>query len=35
MVGEDAPVTLRFLVEDYFPHQRWHLAQLMAPVVAS
>jgi len=32
VVGEDAPVTLRFLVEDYFPHQRWHLKQLTAPV---
>ncbi|MGD0097006.1 MAG: DinB family protein [Terracidiphilus sp.] len=31
-VGEDASVTLRFLVEDYFPHQRGHLAQLVAPV---
>ena len=33
-VGENAPVTLRFVVEDYFRHQRWHLAQLTAPVVA-
>jgi DinB superfamily len=29
-VGDDAPVTLRFLVEDYISHQRWHLAQLQA-----
>ncbi len=33
-VGENAPVTLRFVVEDYFRHQRWHLAQLTAPVAA-
>jgi hypothetical protein len=32
VVGQNAPVTLRFLVEDYFRHQRWHLAQLTAPV---
>jgi hypothetical protein len=31
-VGDDAPVTLRFLIEDYSRHQRWHLAQLTAPV---
>ena len=30
MVGEDAPVTLRFLIEDYVAHQRWHLRQLPA-----
>ncbi len=29
-VGDDAPVTLRFLVEDYIAHQRWHMKQLMA-----
>jgi hypothetical protein len=28
VVGEDAPVTLRFLIEDYIAHQRWHLAQI-------
>jgi hypothetical protein len=27
-VGGDAPVTLRFLIEDYLAHQRWHFAQL-------
>ena len=27
-VGDDAPVTLRFLIEDYLRHQHWHLAQL-------
>ena len=29
-VGEDAPVTLRFLIEDYVEHQRWHLKQIVA-----
>jgi hypothetical protein len=28
IVGDDAPVTLRFLIEDYLDHQRWHFAQL-------
>jgi hypothetical protein len=28
VVGSDNPVTLRFLIEDYVRHQRWHLAQL-------
>jgi hypothetical protein len=28
VVGEDAPVTLRFLVEDYIAHQKWHLHQI-------
>ena len=28
VVGDDAPVTLRFLIEDYLTHQRWHFAQL-------
>jgi hypothetical protein len=27
-VGTDAPVTLRFLIEDYLSHQHWHLSQL-------
>ena len=27
-VGDNAPVTLRFLIEDYLDHQRWHFAQL-------
>ena len=30
VVGEDAPVTLGFLIEDYVTHQRWHLRQLPA-----
>jgi hypothetical protein len=33
-VGDNAPVTLRFLIDDYLTHQRWHLAQLTAPVQA-
>ncbi len=28
VVGEDAPVSLRFLIEDYVAHQRWHLNQI-------
>jgi len=28
VVGENAPVTLRFLIEDYVTHQRWHLNQI-------
>jgi len=31
-VGDDAPVTLRFLIEDYIQHQKWHLRQIQAPV---
>jgi len=27
-VGDDAAVTLRFLIEDYLRHQRWHFEQL-------
>jgi len=30
VVGDDEPVSLRFLIEDYLRHQRWHLAQLKA-----
>lgn len=30
VMDEDAPVTLRFLIEDYVTHQRWHLRQLFA-----
>jgi hypothetical protein len=30
VVGDDAPVTLSFLIEDYLAHQRWHFAQLTA-----
>lgn len=28
VIGEDAPVTLRFLIEDYIAHQQWHLNQI-------
>jgi len=31
IVGDDAPVTLRFLIEDYLDHHRRHLEQLLAP----
>ena len=30
-LDENAPVTLRFLIEDYVEHQRWHVKQLLAP----
>jgi hypothetical protein len=30
VVGDDAPVTLRFLIEDYLNHQRGHFMQLAA-----
>jgi hypothetical protein len=29
VVGDDAPVTLQFLIEDYIVHQRHHLAQIL------
>ena len=35
VVGDDASVSLRFLIEDYIVHQRWHLAQLKASPVSS
>jgi len=31
-VGDDAPVTLQFLIEDYVGHQKWHLKQIQAAV---
>jgi uncharacterized damage-inducible protein DinB len=31
-VGDNAPVTLRFLIEDYLTHQRHHLGQIAAGV---
>ncbi|MGA7106832.1 MAG: DinB family protein [Terracidiphilus sp.] len=34
IVGDDAPVSLRFLIEDYVSHQRWHLKQLRTGVRA-
>jgi hypothetical protein len=30
VVGENEPVTLQFLIEDYLAHQRWHFNQLKA-----
>jgi hypothetical protein len=30
ILDEEAPVTLRFLIEDYVEHQRWHVRQLLA-----
>jgi hypothetical protein len=35
VVGNDEPVALRFLIEDYLSHQRWHLVQIEAPVPAA
>jgi len=34
-VGADEPVTLRFLIEDFLAHQRWHLKQITAGNVES
>jgi len=31
-VGDNVPVTLRFLIEDYIAHQQHHLTQIQAPV---
>ena len=28
VVGDDAPVTLGFLIEDYLRHQHWHFGQM-------
>lgn len=33
-VGDNAPVTLQFLIEDYITHQHWHLGQIIAPTVS-
>ena len=30
-VGDDGPVTLRFLIEDYIAHQQHHLRQILCP----
>jgi DinB superfamily len=35
LVGDDPPVTLRFLIDDYIRHQNWHLRQITAGVVAT
>jgi len=29
VLDDGEAVTLRFLIEDYFPHQRWHLEQML------
>ena len=34
-VGDHEPVTLRFLIEDYIAHHKWHLQQIQAPIAAS
>jgi DinB family protein len=34
-IGAGAPVTLRFIAEDYVRHLRHHLAQVLAPEVAA
>jgi hypothetical protein len=34
-VGDNAPVTLRFLIEDYIAHQKHHLEQIQAPISAA
>lgn len=31
VVAGEAPVTLRFLIEDYIAHQLWHMDQLTGP----
>jgi hypothetical protein len=28
IVGDEPPVSLRFLINDYLVHQRWHLKQI-------
>ena len=30
VIGDDEPVTLRFVIEDYLRHQKWHFEQLKA-----
>ncbi len=35
VVGDDAPVTLRFLIEDYVSHQRWHLSQIVGGITGT
>jgi hypothetical protein len=34
-VGDDAPVTLEFLIRDYIAHQYWHLKQLQTGIDAA
>jgi DinB superfamily len=35
ILGDEQPVTLRFLIEDYLSHQHWHLKQLRASLASS
>jgi hypothetical protein len=35
VVGEGAPVTLQFLIEDYIAHQRHHLGQILSQAPAA
>lgn len=30
VMGDESPVTLKFLIEDYVQHQHWHMKQLWA-----
>jgi hypothetical protein len=32
-VGDNDPVTLQFLIEDYIDHQKWHMNQIMTPFI--
>jgi hypothetical protein len=34
-IGDNAPVSLRSLVQDYLRHQHWHLKQLTSPVASA
>jgi len=31
VVGDNSPVTLQYLVEDYIAHQQWHFLQIESP----
>jgi hypothetical protein len=35
VIGTDPPVSLRFLIEDYVRHQKWHLSQLTSGIPVS
>lgn len=35
IIGDDSPVTLRFLIEDYLRHQQGHLKQLTTGITVS
>lgn len=34
VIDDDPPVSLRFLIEDYASHQRWHLKQIRTRLAA-